>query len=158
MKLENYKASKLPHIPANLVDRVYITTTCELSSEELLAFSNVFHALGTELLQDKTINPNSYITVVCTDRDTISITMENPIELGTCLSLAVLPIHRWRAMRLNVLKMETCIAEELCHHFWNIRDERLVQTQVLSLLQIIHPSVQLSDVYNPNWKQDDCQC
>ena len=155
MKLERSCFSPLPSVPKRLSNRVYVTTTCMLSFSEIQAFENVLRGLDALLSEDESVNPNMYISIICSDRDTVCITIDDPDALGRQLNLAILPIRRWRMRHLNQLQMDTCIAEELCHYFWNITDENLVRFQVLSLLQRIRPIVQLSDVYDPNWTPDD---
>lgn len=154
MKLERSVSSVMPAPPDHLKNRVYFATTCALSDDEILAFLNVYSGLDKLLVSDESVNPNAYISIICTDSDTFSLTLD-PGFLGNQINLAILPIHRWRERNLSIMQMETCIAEELCHYFWNIRDENLVQFQVLSLLRHIHPNAQLSDAYNPHWKPDD---
>lgn len=155
MKLERSSPSFLPSVPSRLSNQIYIATTCGLSFNEIQAFENVFRGLDALIAEDESVNPNMYISIICSDRDTVCITINDPDALGRQLNLAILPIRRWRMRHLSQLQMETCIAEELCHYFWNIRDESLVRFQVLSLLQRIYPNVQLSDAYSPNWTPDD---
>ena len=151
MDLVNAVVTKCPRIPSPLSNRLIITTTCPLLPEEIQVFNNAFCALSLALSADKSVNPNMYINLVFTDSDTVSMSISDGDEWGYYVPMAIYPVHRWRMKNMNHIGMLACALEELCHHFWSIRDELLVQDKVIELIQTIMPNVRKSDVYNPNW-------
>lgn len=141
----------VPPLPPSLQNRIYLLSTCDLSPAEILVFTQAFAVFSIVLESDASVNPNIWANVVIMDRDTISLTLDNPADRGVHAPMILLPIHRWRAAKYNALGMYACIFEELCHHFWCIRDEIAVKKKVFSIIQIIYPNLQFSDLYNPNW-------
>lgn len=151
MKLINATISVGPVIPDRLKNRIDIRTTIRLLPAEIDALHNALFALDVALTYDNSLNPNDYVTVVLFNEDVVSFEIENPEVLGNHVNLVLLPVHRWRAHSLNIVQMTVCTLEEFCHHFWDIRDEHLVEDKVFELLQYLYPNAPKSVFYNPNW-------
>ena len=152
MKLINATSSDGPVIPDKLKGRIDIKTTIRLLPAEIKALYDALFALDIALSCDNSLNPNDCVTVVLFNDDVVSFEFEDLGVLGSHINLVLLPVHRWRAHSLNIVQMTVCTLEEFCHHFWDIRDEHLVEDKVFELLQYLYPSAPKSVFYNPSWR------
>lgn len=155
MRLIDSVATIGPAMPNSLKNRVSFRTTCVLYENEIIAFNDALQALAVAIESDDQIFAEDSVTVILCDRDSVAFDFDDPEILGNHINLIFCFLHRWRIRSLNILQMTTCMLEEFCHHFWAIRDEIRVKYKVLEVIQHIHPSVQLSDVYSPNWLEGD---
>jgi hypothetical protein len=64
------------------------------------------------------------------------------------LELVDYPIQRWKNDNYNDIQILTCILEELCHHYWSIKDETLVEYKVTEIMKRWHnPEITIEQLY-----------
>lgn len=153
MLLDSAVTSPGPHIPERLKNRLFPITTCILRQGEISAFTLAFHALDLALASDPSVPSGLWANVLFVDRDSVTLNLD-PGILGNHLPLVIYPLHRWRERELDSVHMMACALEELCHHFWSIRDETLVKDKVIELIQLVFPKIERSDIFVPNWSPD----
>lgn len=145
----------IPPIPEDFSRKLTWSGYCQLTQREQSLFTSAFCAFFEAYNANPPREPEITTNIIISDRDTISISYNNPDDLGTTIRFIIYPVHRWRARRLNDLQIMTCILEELCHMFFTIDDEFQVQDAVVACLKYLLPNVSKSVVYNLNWMPDD---
>ena len=67
------------------------------------------------------------------------------------LPMCLYSTSKWRRYSEWPHKISLIIAEELCHHFWRIEDEELVQFKTVEILKHIYPSLDFNHFYRPGY-------
>lgn len=148
--IKNYSSEIIPIPESLLAGRVKIINVCKIEETELKAFNDALLALEIALNNDHEVAPGLFVMMIVTDKDTVDLTLDGQEQLGLYTSIAIIPIHRWRAHSIPYLKMLAISLEELCHCFWSIRDESIVKDKVVSVIQLIHPEVKRDDLFTEN--------
>lgn len=149
MRLNEAKiGADIPILPPELRKHIHITTTCELLPTELEAMEQAFSALLYGLRITPPISGKMQVTMIATDKDTISLTFLDPDTIGSEFSLILLAIHRWRARNFDSRMITQCCLEEFCHFFWDLPDGDPVQLKVTELMQSLYSNLQREQLYN----------
>lgn len=138
-----------PKVPESIKNRLYLVSTCAFTVHEISIFSRAFQVFADYISGNPEVNPESHVSALFVDRDDFCISLDDPAEFGLCLSIVIYPLHRWRAASMGNQCMYACIFEELCHHFFVIRDEITVKHKVSEIMRIIFPDFEFGSFYNP---------
>lgn len=138
---------KIPGMPKSLQERITSHTTCALSDHEIELFHVAYALIDKQLQTGDTFPGDPHLNVAYIDRDDLSILFSDQKMVGCFLALIVYPIHKWRALRMNDLKILTCILEELCHGLWSISDETAVKTKVHEIVKLLYPNITREQLY-----------
>lgn len=133
--------------PIPLQDKIVLISTVELANDEKEIFWN------TLLLPYKQLEKEN-IQIECLRCVHIFFTPDGNLEIinrskaywGVTFSLIIYSIDKFR-QKGNPIYYCTIFLEELCHHFWNIEDEKLVKHKVLEIMQNLKTDFVLSDIY-----------
>lgn len=146
-KLVNAKIGcKCPIIDSRLKNIVYFNSNCFIPEFIITQFEKCFTALADQLESENFFENENipYVTCIIIEHDMFSIQLEKDV-LGSVMSFAVYPMLRWDG--LHEIHICACILEELCHFFWNIRDEKSVNYKVIEVLNRIYPNVKIDQIY-----------
>lgn len=147
--------AKIPGIDLRIKEKLFFTSTCELSERLIKLFTYSFWAVTEQLEEENLFEDDKSIanvTCIAIDTDEFTIKLDED-QLGMTTSLAVYPVHKWG----NLDDSNICVAiiEELCHHYWRISDEVEVNFKVIKVLTKIFPNVKMSGVYNTEWMNEE---
>lgn len=138
-------------VPDKLIGRIRFVDKCHLQPLEIAAINASLYALDRAIANDNSIAPDADVNLIFSSTDSLNLFQGNPGVMGHCYQLVVYYVHRWRLQNLPLNTMVVVILEELCHHFWNIRDEVRVKYKVLELYHHIDPSIEMQDLYLSGW-------
>ena len=135
----------VPHVPRPLSTHIIQQSTCELKDEEKKGGNEAFHLFNL-YIQNYPIQKGSAAYVIYFDYQLNLIPEDN--LLGQFVPLVALPLHLIRQKEeYSADFVMLILLEELCHCFYQIRNEYLVKTKALSVLHI-------DDKYKPNSLHD----
>lgn len=147
--------AKIPGIDPRIKHKLFFSSTCELSEDLINLFKCSFWAVAEQLEEENLLEDEkaiAYLTCITIDTDEFTIKLDDN-QMGMITSLAVYPVHKW--INLNRISIYVSIIEELCHHYWRIRDEVEVNFKVLEVLKRIFPNIKMSDIYNTEWMNEE---
>lgn len=141
--------------PENLSPYIHWCGTCQPTEIESDSILTALIALSHEIKRDPPRCGLTAVNVILLDREVLELSLsDKPSEMGLISRLIILPLHRWRQRELSLSGMITAVLEEFSHVWYSIDDELLVEQKVLECFRHLVPTVQLADIYNPNWKPD----
>lgn len=95
--------------------------------------------------ENTSIDSLDAVNVFFSENGDVSLSMDDG-HLGNHMWLII--IHGSKVKEYEPIKILTIVTEELCHHFWNIRDEREVKYKVMEVLNQAYPLLEISDLYD----------
>ena len=149
MRLKNWVVSPGPAIPTELKGKFEIVTAYPLNEREALLFQLVLNCVVKELKKDNIEFKNLYrVSAIITKEGEFALTMKSSNTLGARICLAVYAVERWRRLNYADNQIAIIIAEELCHHYWNIEDEVKVKYKVYDIVKELFPGAKFEQFYN----------
>ncbi|MBC8630259.1 hypothetical protein H8697_00855 [[Eubacterium] tenue] len=148
MRLKNAVCSPVPIIPNELKGKFEIITGYSLSEREAKIFNVVLSCVVKELKRDNIDFKNLHrIAAIITRDGEFTLAMKNSSTIGTRICLAVYAVERWRRLNYGDNQISIIIAEELCHHYWNIEDEVKVKYKVYNIVKELFPGSTFEQFY-----------
>ena len=148
MKIKGQLSGKIEcYTPEKTKERVTLLTTCILNSTECQAVSLAFIAIDRAIFPGNIpAIPDIHVNIIFYCEDEIVFEMDD-LGFGFFGNMILLPVHRWRSERHCVERIAYTIIEELCHCFFNIRDEVAVKEKTVELLRSVGVSMAWSLPY-----------
>jgi hypothetical protein len=145
---EGVTTTTIPMIPEFLNGSLQFVSTHEINEHEAKLFSYGFSLIAKELEFEKIdVNNILGVSAIASLDDSIELKMESD-KSGTQFALVDYPIQRWKNDNYNDIQILTCILEELCHHYWSIKDETLVEYKVTEIMKRWHnPEITIEQLY-----------
>ncbi len=148
MRLKNWVKSPGPIIPQELKDKFEIVASYPLNDREAKLFSITLNCVVNELKKDNVEFENLHmLTAIITRDGEFTLTIPDKTTLGTRICLATYAVERWRNLNYGDNQIMMVIAEELCHHYWNIEDEVKVKYKVFNIIKDIFPGATFQQFY-----------
>lgn len=149
MRLKNWVESPGPSIPEELKGKFEIVASYKLTEREASLFNLALNCVVNELKKDKIPFGDLHrITAIITKDGEFTLSIPDQNKLGTRLCLAVYAVERWRRLNYADNQIMVIIAEELCHHYWNIEDEVKVKYKVFDIIKDVFPGSEFNQFYN----------
>jgi len=146
-----------PHIDERLVGKLHLLTTIPIQDNIRVLLSQSYRAVAEQLEKEKKLNNILNVICIITPYGDFAIQRDNE-QLAYCIShLVIYPIQKWIDDNFNDLKILLFITEELCHTFWEIHDEVRVNYKVLEVMKHIMPELQMENLYNTKWMEENKQ-
>lgn len=133
-------------IPYRFSNIANIVPLCDLRPNEIILFEHACKLVMLQLDIDAVSVPNIPTNIIFLDRDDLPLRF-SPKQMGACFIGIYYPVHRWRESNYTDQQIITCMVEEMCHVFWCIKDETLVNFKVLDVLRNGHPELTLESLY-----------
>lgn len=99
----------------------------------------LFDNLGIEIQTLRETN------VFFSELGNINLSMDDS-TLGNVFQMIV--IKSKKVSQYEPIKILAIIVEELCHHFFQIHDERIVKYKVLEVIKQKYPSLEIEDIFD----------
>ena len=115
---------------------------------ELQVFQIALEAMEAEITEDPPRLVHHHVTIIITDRDDISFSIQSPDTIGLECTFILYPVHRWRARKYGMSAMLLCCVEELCHAFYLLPDGLPVQEKTIKVLRRVYPGASMESFYN----------
>lgn len=148
MIVKNHVNTVGPVIPNELIRKLVVVATYELTEHEAKLFTLALQAIVNQMEKEKmdfTKIPRT--NAIITKDGSIELEFEDTI-LGTQVSLVIYAVQKWRNFKYGDQQILMILIEELCHNYWNIEDETIVKYKVWQVIKWIMPDVELIDLYN----------
>jgi hypothetical protein len=126
-----------PNIPNNLQSRIMMQTLCALSENECLFFEAALMALEKELYLEGKENDAIRVVIYIIDKNEFTLCIKSLMTAGLHANIIVLPVNRWRVNGYSQEKWIETILHELCHCFWLLIDEELVDQKVHDICKFL---------------------
>lgn len=124
------------HIDDRLKHCIHIFADCYIPREINDAMTVVIKAVADQLEKENLdISGRMSINCVFSESDSFTYIMSED-SLASCIMVAFYPLNKLVPLVGDNL-LYTALCEELCHLFWNIRDETLINYKVLDVLKNI---------------------
>ena len=124
-----------PAVPQSLIGCLEFRTTCEIREEEAKLTTYCINCLAKQLQYDGIdVKELLRVTAIFSPDGGFALSMPQSVS-GAQFCLIAYPIQRWRDANYDKEQIATCILEELCHHFWAIKDELAVKHKVVEIFQ-----------------------
>lgn len=128
-------------------ETIQVGATCELTDAEIRAFDSAMALLYGGLQTDRMYPPVRRAIIYFIGEDSFTLSLPNPLTYGGYASIIIYPVSRWRAKCFSNNQMVVVMLEELCHCFYDIRDEYLVKEKVTALIRREFPNMTLNSLY-----------
>jgi hypothetical protein len=84
------------------------------------------------------------------DSDEFTFILE-PNEDSCTINFCIYPIHRWTINNLSKTRMLANIVEQLCHFYWNLKDEVKGSYKVLEIMKRVSKRIELEHFYDVDY-------
>jgi len=123
-----------PRIPDYLKDSLEVLTTCEMKNNESKAIGKGILQVACQL-QSEAIDVRKIlkVAVIISPYGEFTLSTKEHTQ-GELFNLISYPIFKWRELDYTDLMILTIVLEELCHHYWTIRDETEVKYKVAQII------------------------
>jgi hypothetical protein len=139
------------YIPTKLLGKISLSLTCEITEHEKQLLKQALSVLQEQFEYENRQNI-ARVSLIFSENGNVSLEYVDDKQIGSQISLCIYAVKRWQ--EYNDKGILAIILEELCHHFWAIEDEILVQYKVIEIMKRIYPSIERSNIYDINWKQN----
>jgi len=148
MRIEGSQEGIGPSIPSYLTDSLEVRATCALSEFEAKQISYGFSLVAKELEREKAnVAKLLRVTAVISIDGEFTVSTEKTTA-GEQICFVVYGIQKWRDSKFNNDQIVTIVLEELCHHYWAIRDEIIVKHKVTEIFQhCVKPDITINQLY-----------
>lgn len=149
MKLENPVMTKVPETPKELEGKFEIAANYPLNEREAILFNVLLKCIVNEMKKDNINFKDLYrVTAIITKDGKYTACLDNNETMGSRISIVVYAVERWRNKGYGDNQIITILAEELCHHYWNIEDEVKVKYKVYEIIKGLFPGATFNQFYN----------
>jgi hypothetical protein len=145
--------SVAPKVPSEILTKIQMVATYKLTNREATLFTYALEAINSQLKHDNKLYKELRNVVIIFTKDG-SYCVQDDYSMGSLGTYAVFSIQAWRDKEWSELNIITVFVEELCHHFWGIKDEEEVKYKVLEVInRIFKQKLQFEDIFLPTWKE-----
>lgn len=139
--------SQTMHTPTHQIKSKVVFCADHIVNEEIAKQASIgVNLVGLKMDSENVpIESLSSVNMFFTERGKINLEMDTS-PLGNYFWL--ITIHTEKVQNYEPVKILAIIVEELCHHFWSIRDERHVKYKVMEVLNQLYPKLEIDDIFN----------